>query len=785
MHRRVHPRLWIQQYERYLLLFFLLSSFVVTWVAANHASTFAHRGTAPNHALAITGLHRIAAQQGTVRVIAKVATTFTPVGELSTLAAFAQEGRIAQAQQRIADQLEAQHATVLGLFETIPYMVIEVDAVGLADLAALAAVVSLEEDRLNFPTLADSVPAIQGPQAWNAGYTGRSQSIAIIDSGVETSHDAFGNGSRLVAEACFSTTYAPNATVSTCPHGAATSTANGAGRDCVAIANEWGLNGAAAECTHGTHVAGIAVGHDGSRNIGVAPNATLIAIQAGSLVTATDSIGFYTSDIVYALQHVLTLHNSGDYTIAAVNMSLGGNIKYTDYCDVADSARKTAIDNLRSAGIVTVVAAGNSGYTDGLAAPACISSAVSVGATYDATDQVVYFSNTATFLDLLAPGLWIDAAVPGNTIGQKSGTSMAAPHVAGAWALLREAAPTASVDEILAALKSTGTLIDDDARYYGTSAFAGSGVQDLPRINVYAAIQALIDPTATPTPTVTATATETPTGTATYTVTPLPTSTTTIMPTSTPTATALATATNISTPTTSATETSTVMPPPTLTAPPTLVESTTPAATPTPTAPLIPTTAATATATLIPTLIPTSPETPAPTATTAVPIATVRVAPDQPAAVSFGLPDGGQVLLQLPVGAVDQPTMLQVTLLDPPTDLPAALRFAGQSFAIDAYQAGSATVGFIFQRPVTLTLTYTDAAVNDLDEAKLLFYFFNPATAIWQTDGIVVIERQSARNQLVITLAHLTDFGLFETEAALLAGREQLYLPLIRAGGLP
>ncbi len=765
MRRRVPPRLWIQQYKRSLLLFFLLSGFVVTMVAANYAQIFAYQGVAPERALAITGLQRIAAEQGTVRVIAKIATTFTPVGELSALAALNQEWRIAQAQQRVASQLAAQHATVRGIFETIPYMVLEVDAAGLADLAALAAVVSIEEDRLDYPTLASSVPHIQGPQAWDVGYTGRGQTIAVIDSGVETSHDAFGNGSRIVAAACFSTTYAPNTTVSTCPDGAETSTAEGSGVDCVAVANGWGLSGAAAECAHGTHVAGIALGHDGSSNIGVAPNATLIAIQASSLVTATDSIGFYTSDVIYALQHVLTLHNSGDYTIAAVNLSLGGSTKYTDYCDATDSARKAAIDNLRSAGIVTVIAAGNSSYTDGLAAPACISSAVSVGATYDATDQVVYFSNTAPFLDLLAPGLWIDAAVPGNTLGQKSGTSMATPHVAGAWALLREAAPAASVDAILAALKSTGTLIDDDARYYGGSAFAGSGVQDLPRVNVYAAIQALIAPTATPTPT--AIATETPTGTATYTVTPLPASTTTVTPTSTPTA----TATNTSTPTTIVTEASTVIPPPT------------PAATPTPTASLIPTTAPTAT--LIPTLIPTSPETPAPTATTALPIATVVVAPDQPAAMSFSLPNGGQVLLQLPAGAVDQPTTLQVTLLEPPTDLPAALRFAGQIFAIDAYQEGGATAGLIFQQPVTLTLTYTDAAVNELDEAKLLFYFFNPSTATWQTDGIVVTERHPARNQLVITLAHLTDFGLFETEAALLAQPDQLYLPLIRASGLP
>jgi hypothetical protein len=71
------------------------------------------------------------------------------------------------------------------------------------------------------------------------------------------------------------------------------------------------------------------------------------------------------------------------------------------------------------------------------------------------------FSNSAQILDLLAPGGNINSSVPGNTFSFFSGTSMATPHAAGAFAVLRSKAPSASVDEILNALKITGTPILD------------------------------------------------------------------------------------------------------------------------------------------------------------------------------------------------------------------------------------------------------------------------------------------------------------------------------------
>jgi hypothetical protein len=143
-----------------------------------------------------------------------------------------------------------------------------------------------------------------------------------------------------------------------------------------------------------------------------------------------------------------------------VNISLGGQTWTSQSaCDAANAAYKAAIDNLRSEDIATVIAAGNNGLSNGLAEPACISSAVSVSATTD-VDNLPAYANRASFLSLWAPGHTIRAPYYQTTqYVNASGTSMAAPHAAGAWAILREAVPDAGVDEILLALQTTGVPI--------------------------------------------------------------------------------------------------------------------------------------------------------------------------------------------------------------------------------------------------------------------------------------------------------------------------------------
>lgn len=101
-----------------------------------------------------------------------------------------------------------------------------------------------------------------------------------------------------------------------------------------------------------------------------------------------------------------------------------------------------------------MVAAGNEGSRNGVAAPGCLSSAVTVGATDD-SDLITAFSNRGPLLDLVAPGVDIDSSVPDDTYGGMSGTSMSTPHVAGGFALMRQAFPDLGAVQILQRLQAT------------------------------------------------------------------------------------------------------------------------------------------------------------------------------------------------------------------------------------------------------------------------------------------------------------------------------------------
>lgn len=338
---------------------------------------------------------------------------------------------------------------------SVPLAAFEVNTTGLAYLAKNPMIASVQEDALNFPTLGSSTGVIDAPEAWALGYDGSGQTVAIIDTGVQNNH-SFLSG-RVVAEACYSTNSGRNIK-SLCPNGQTSQTGTGAASP---LATQC-ISGSTNLCTHGTHVAGISSGN-GTSFDGVAPASTVIAVQVFTRFNSRWScypysapcISAYSSNIISGLNYVYSLRNT--YNIASVNMSLGGG-KYTSHCDT--DSRKPIIDSLRASGIATVIASGNSSYKDGIGAPACISTAISVGATNN-SDVVASWSNSDDTLDLLAPGVSINSSIPNNTFAVYSGTSMATPHVAGAWAVLKEAKPSASVTEILAALQATGVPVTD------------------------------------------------------------------------------------------------------------------------------------------------------------------------------------------------------------------------------------------------------------------------------------------------------------------------------------
>ncbi|NIP47528.1 MAG: S8 family serine peptidase, partial [Gammaproteobacteria bacterium] len=358
-------------------------------------------------------------------------------------------------------------------------MALQVNAAQLETLAGLPEVASIYLDEKMQLSLFDTVPQLGADAAWLEGYTGNGQVIAILDAGFDTAHSAFTG--RIVDEACYSTTSFIDNTVSLCPdgdkpNGEDSQVGPGAAINCT------GMLG----CDHGTHVAGIAASGDDTMR-GIAPEAGILPIQVFSQLNDLLACGFepsclvaYSSDIIRGLERVYALRDT--YAFAAVNMSLGGEA-YTNAaaCDNAYPAIKAAVDNLRAAGITTVVASGNEYHTDALATPACLSSTVSVGAV-DVIDTVAYFSNSADFLDVLSGGVGIVSAVPGDSFQAKSGTSMASPGVAGAVAVLRSADPGATPEEIVDAIKTTGVPIVDWRNDIVT-----------PRVQVDAAARLLVD----------------------------------------------------------------------------------------------------------------------------------------------------------------------------------------------------------------------------------------------------------------------------------------------------
>ena len=287
---------------------------------------------------------------------------------------------------------------------------------------------------------------IHSDQANAIGFTGAGQSIAILDTGVDYTVPELGGGAF------------PNAKVI-------------AGQD-------FGDDDAdPMDCEgHGTSVAAVAAGPTG-----VAPDATIVALK---VVKGTNCAEADDSDILAAVNWAVT--NQAAYHISTINLSFGG--APTDglahgYCDDLYPDYVSAIDAANAAGIVFVASSGNDALTDAIAAPACVSNAVSVGAVYPdsfvhvgwqndsggtlctdssvSPDTIVCFSNSASNLSLLAPGAFWLVVTKGGATDYFHGTSASAPAASGAAALMHEAHPELTPAGIASLLKTTGrTLVD-------------------------------------------------------------------------------------------------------------------------------------------------------------------------------------------------------------------------------------------------------------------------------------------------------------------------------------
>lgn len=316
-------------------------------------------------------------------------------------------------------------------FQFLPAIAMTMDANALDAARSYDDSVKVWKDWPVEPYLSDSGPMVGADRAHGGGYTGRDTWIAVIDTGVDIEHPFIAG--RPIAEACFA---------DRCPNGRKKMTGDGAARPVH---------------SHGTHVAGIALGR-GDGMSGVAPDAGLIAIN----VFNPDG-GARNSNILAALDWLIGIAWTRPVTIASVNMSLGAPVHRSWPCE--DQLYDLAAEYLARRDVVIVAAAGNESKADGISHPACVEDIVSVGAI-DKGSRIARFSNSAPILDMLAPGVDINSSVPRSRGGKAPfeeypGTSMAAPHVAGAYAVLRQAAPFRSIKDLYRALVGSGEDIRD------------------------------------------------------------------------------------------------------------------------------------------------------------------------------------------------------------------------------------------------------------------------------------------------------------------------------------
>ena len=194
-------------------------------------------------------------------------------------------------------------------------------------------------------------------------------------------------------------------------------------------------DGDATDCNgHGTHVAGTV----GGSTWGIAKEVNLIGVRVLNCQGSGSNSGVIAGMDWVADNHVKP---------AVANMSLGGG---------ASSTTDAAVQRLTDAGVTTVVAAGNDNSNACNYSPARAASAITVGST-TSSDSRSSFSNYGNCLDIYAPGSNIKSAWSNGGTNTISGTSMAAPHVAGVAALYLAENPNASVRQVTQAITDAAT----------------------------------------------------------------------------------------------------------------------------------------------------------------------------------------------------------------------------------------------------------------------------------------------------------------------------------------
>ncbi len=353
---------------------------------------------------------------------------------------------------KISGLIKESGGKIESQFEVGKVIVAEMGGPGLLEIAKDDAVVSLWPDFSVSAMLEGSVPQVNAPTAWSLGFKGENVRIAVLDTGIDSQHPMLKG--KVVLEKNFSSS--------------------------ATVLDKDG---------HGTHVAGIIAGtkENNGRYDGVAPKALLYNAKV-----LNDNGKGYFSDVIAAINWATDPDNNPFTSDGAnvINMSLGATIDYNEL-DPMYSTIKDATSN----GIAVVVSSGNCGKPsnecrdedgrefNGVTTPGNSPDAITVGAV-DKNNNHVDFSSGANIAgvgikpDLAAPGVEIFSAAPNNTYAIQRGTSMAAPHVSGAIALLLNVNPTLTPQQVKKLLEINAV----DLGVPGKDINYGSGLLNLQRI---------------------------------------------------------------------------------------------------------------------------------------------------------------------------------------------------------------------------------------------------------------------------------------------------------------